>query len=110
MNETETAGAATLPRRKLVGCDGKPGEGPFMLMVLEVESDRIFDAKYQTYGCPAAHACGQFATEWALGKTLDQARHFSAQDVLNGVGRMPLGREHCPGLTVRALCQCLDSA
>jgi len=95
--------------RKLVGCEGMPGQGPFMLIVLEVESDRISDAKFQTYGCPASQACGQFATEWVEGKTLEEARLFSVDDIINGIGQMPLGREHCPGLAVGALRRCLVS-
>jgi len=89
--------------RNLVGCEGKPGEGPFMLIVLKVKDDCIIDARFQTYGCPAAVACGEFVCDWSEGKSLSSASSISEADVIEGVGKPPLGREHCPGLSVRAL-------
>jgi len=89
--------------RNLVGCEGKPGEGPFMLVVLKVKDDCIVDARFQTYGCPAAVACGEFVCNWVQDKSLSLALSISEADVIAGVGAPPLGREHCPGLAVKSL-------
>jgi NifU-like protein involved in Fe-S cluster formation len=74
-----------------------------MLIVLTVARERITDARYSTYGCPAAQACGQFVTERVEGMTRDEAALIDNTAIVAGVGKMPLGREHCPGLAVTAL-------
>jgi NifU-like protein involved in Fe-S cluster formation len=85
------------------GCEGIPGQGPFMVVVVELEDDRIQDAKFQTYGCPVAIACGEFVCNWAQGKSAKEVDQLTEDHVVVGVGHPPLGREHCPGLAVRAL-------
>jgi NifU-like protein involved in Fe-S cluster formation len=93
--------------RRLAGCEGTPGQGPFMAIVLDVVDDKVVNAHFQTYGCPASQACGQFACEWAIGKAIDQISELDAAGILQGVGAMPLGREHCPPMTVAALRRCI---
>jgi NifU-like protein involved in Fe-S cluster formation len=95
--------------RHLAGCEGTPGQGAFMAVVLEVSSSQILRAHYQTYPCPAAHSCGRFVTEWLTCKTVEEAANLSSEIILSGVGQMPLGREHCPGLTVSAVKRALES-
>ena len=92
----------------IVGQDGIPGQGPHMLLVLKVTGQRITSARYSTYGCPAAAACGQFVTEHLdgrelQGKDLEAIEGIDEACILAEVGQMPLGREHCPPMTVRAL-------
>ena len=74
-----------------------------MLIVLKVNEGRIVKAQFSTYGCPAAAACGQFVTEQAEGKTQQEAEGIEEAHILAAVGHMPLGREHCPALAVKAL-------
>ena len=89
----------------LVGVDGIPGQGNYMLLCLKVEAEteRIVEARFQTYPCPSAIACGNWTCEWAEEKTLEEARALEAGQVARGVGGLPLGREHCPQLAVSAL-------
>lgn len=95
--------ASQSQRLSAAGVEGVPGQGPFMLMVLQVHQERILDARFQTYGCPAAVSCGTFVAEWVTGKTLSEAENLQEEDILNNVGHMPLGREHCPGLAIKSL-------
>jgi NifU-like protein involved in Fe-S cluster formation len=74
-----------------------------MTIVLTLDGETITDAKFQTYPCPAASACGTFVTTWAEGKTLSDIRALTAEILLEHTGQMPLGREHCPGLAVDAM-------
>ena len=87
----------------LIGRDGTPGQGHFMLLILKLEDNRILDAQFQTYPCPVSHTCGNWVAEWVTGKTPEEAAGLQSGDIVAGVGRMPLGREHCPSLAINAL-------
>lgn len=66
------------------------------------------DTYFQTYGCSASQACGQFICEWTIGKAVEQLVSITEADVLHGTGPMPLSREHYPGLAIRVLqCACI---
>jgi nitrogen fixation NifU-like protein len=92
----------------VVGRQGTPGQGPHMVLYLRLEADRIMDARFQTYGCPAAIACGSWLSEWVIGRTTEEAIALTALEVDEGLGHLPLGKEHCPPLAVGALRAALD--
>lgn len=96
-------------KRNLVGCEGMPGQGPFMLMILTLENEVIVDARFQTYGCPAAVACGEFVCGQLDGRSVTAASAMTEADIVAGIGPPPLGREHCPGLAIKALRKAIDS-
>src|SRR5947207_2670244 len=94
---------APLPAADAEGCAGTPGCGPYMLIYLKVQQDRIETAHFQTYGCPAVIACGSWLTRWAEGRTLAEASKIEANDLRIILGGLPAGKEHCPELAVGAL-------
>jgi len=96
------------PSRVAAGQAGTPGQGPHMILVVKACGDQIVQARFSTYGCPAAVACGQYVCEEIEGSTLDQAELIDEGSILKSIGRMPLGREHCPGLAVTALRRALE--
>ena len=65
-----------------VGQVGIPGEGPHMTMSIRLEGDTVREAQYETYGCPAAFACGKWLTEWLIGKSVEQAKLVNADDLV----------------------------
>jgi NifU-like protein involved in Fe-S cluster formation len=89
--------------KAIVGVCGVPGQGPHMVIVAHYLGTQIVDARFSTYGCPAAHACGQWITETIEDKQLSDASLISEDDIIRAIGQMPLGREHCPGLAIKAL-------
>lgn len=89
--------------RVIVGKDGTPGQGPHLVIVLELCNDCVSQARFSTYGCPVAVACGQFVCDQIEGKPLSEASKMEEADIIRGIGQMPLGRDHCPGLAIRAL-------
>ena len=95
--------AGKLPDAELVGKDGTPGQGNYMVLHVKVRDDRVEEARFQTYGCPAAIASGSWVTQWILGKTLGEAAALEAGAVIHGLGGLPVGREHCAHLAVNAL-------
>ena len=104
-SEADLAGSG---RVSVVGVSGTPGQGPFMAIVLRVSTGAIVSARYTTYGCTVAHACGQWLCTAIEGMALSSARLIDEQALTEGVGHMPLGREHCPRLAVSALRHAVD--
>jgi NifU-like protein involved in Fe-S cluster formation len=94
-------------KKYAIGQKGTPGQGPFMTVILTLVGDCITKGQYRTYACPAAAMCGEFMAEWVEGKKLSDIPTFTTEMLLAGTGAMPLGREHCPGLAVDALNDCL---
>ena len=93
----------SLAEADAIGQDGIPGEGPYMTLYLRLEGENIAEASFETYGCPAAIACGSWLTQWITGKTADAASIITADDLMRVVGGLPLGKEHCASLAVNAL-------
>jgi NifU-like protein involved in Fe-S cluster formation len=101
LNDVRTMG---IPEgAEIVGVAGTPGQGPFMRISLKVSGEQISDARFETYGCPVAMACGSFLTQWAKGKSIEQVQVIQAGDLERILGGLPLGKEHCAGLAVGAL-------
>jgi len=85
------------------GVAGDPGEGPYLLLWLEVKEEKIICASYETYGCPAAIACGSAVAEWVIGKSLQEADLITEKALISLLHGLPEGKEHCPQLAVNAL-------
>lgn len=86
-----------------VGREGLPGQGNYVVIYLKVEGDRIVDARFQTYGCPAVIAGGSFLTDWVVGKTVEETEVIDADRLTAELGGLPLGKEHCALIAVKAL-------
>jgi len=94
----------------LVGRAGEPGAGPHLLLFVRTDGERITAAGFDTYGCPAATACGSFVSSWVEGKSFEQAAVMEAADLSAVLGQLPLGRERCAQLAVTALRDVLRQA
>jgi nitrogen fixation NifU-like protein len=71
--------------------DGKgrvtnPACGDIMSLHIRVKGDKIYEAKFKTYGCPAAIASGSVVTEMLIGKTLEEALKISHKDIDKALG------------------------
>jgi nitrogen fixation NifU-like protein len=85
------------------GTAGQPGNGPYVVIWLEVRDGQIERAAYQTFGCPSAIGSASAAAEWVTGKRIEEALGLTEADVTAALGGVPEGKEHCPALAVRAL-------
>lgn len=92
-----------LPDATHTGCAGVPGRGNYMVVRLRVVREVIDDARFATFGCPAAIACGSALTDMVIGMPLASARCLGEADLLAALGGLPLGKRHIPTLAVRAL-------
>lgn len=86
-----------------VGKVGNPKCGDVMVIYIKVKDEKIFDIKFQTFGCTAAIASSSIATELVKGKTLDEALRLNRSDVAKELGGLPAIKMHCSLLATDAL-------
>lgn len=78
--------------------------GDTMKLYLKISNDTVIeDAKFQYLGCPAAASSGSAITRIAKGKTLEEAKNITEQDILHELGGLPEAKLHCPKLAVTTL-------
>ncbi|MEO7100722.1 MAG: iron-sulfur cluster assembly scaffold protein [Luteolibacter sp.] len=96
-----------------VGTVGSPECGDMLRMWLkftEKDGKRVIDrASFQAFGCQTAIAVASMATELLRGKTADEAKNLSAQDLTGDLGPLPPMKIHCGQLVEGALRNALDN-
>ena len=101
-----------IPDADSVGTVGSPECGDMMRMWLkftEKDGKRVIDrASFQAFGCQTAIAVASMATQLLKGKTAEEARHLSAQDLTGDLGPLPPMKIHCGQLVEGALKNALD--
>jgi nitrogen fixation NifU-like protein len=67
---------------------GNPGCGDIVVMYARVdESGRITEAAFQGEGCTISQAAASMLTEGLIGRTLDEVREMSYEDVIEEMGK-----------------------
>ncbi|MBK7876786.1 MAG: Fe-S cluster assembly scaffold IscU [Planctomycetes bacterium] len=84
------------------GVVGAPECGDVMKLQIEVDGDRIVDAKFKTFGCGSAIASSSLATEWIKGKTLDEAMAIKNTQIVEELSLPPV-KIHCSVLAEDAI-------
>ena len=84
------------------GIVGAPECGDVMKLQIQVEGDRIVDAKFKTFGCGSAIASSSLATEWVKGMTLEEADALKNTDIVEELSLPPV-KIHCSVLAEEAI-------
>jgi len=69
----------------------------------KLEGKRVADIRFRAKGCVPAMACGSAITELAKGKTVDEARQVSREELVRKVGGLPQASAHASHLAMDTL-------
>ena len=89
------------------GVVGAPECGDVMKLQIEVDGDRIVDAKFKPFGCGSAIASSSLATEWIKGKTVDEALAINNTEIVEELSLPPV-KIHCSVLAEDAIKSAID--
>ncbi len=71
---------------------GDPGGGDLIRIQVRIDPDeRVAEARFKAFGCPATLACASFGAEWATGRPSSEAAALDAALVSKA---LDLGAEH----------------
>jgi len=91
-----------------VGEVGAVACGDIMRISLRIRDGRIEEARFRTFGCGSAIASSSVTTELVMGRTVEEARQLTSQDILEALGGLPPAKIHCSTLAEEALKAALD--
>jgi nitrogen fixation NifU-like protein len=91
------------------GHAGTPGRGPFLILYLQIEDDRVVAAKFQTYGCGSTIACGSILTELITGRRIADCLQLTGETLIEALDGVPPEKLHSPALAIAALRDALKS-
>ena len=84
------------------GLVGAPECGDVMKLQIQVEDDKIVDAKFKTFGCGSAIAASSLATEWVKDRSIDEAMELSNVEIVEELSLPPV-KIHCSVLAEDAI-------
>ncbi len=82
---------------------GDPACGDQLHLWLEIKSGTIKDIKFKTFGCPGAIATSSMMTVLAKGKTIEEAKKITDDEIIDALSGIPARKKHCSLLGVMAL-------
>lgn len=78
-----------------VGQLGNPADGDVVTIYIKVKDGVLADVKFKTFGCAAAIATSSMVTQMAKGRTLEEARRITKEEVAEALGGLPPGKMDC---------------
>ncbi len=95
----------SLPRAQIHARDSNPLCGDIVEMQLELdEKNTVKDVKFNGQGCAISQASASMLTELVKGKTVDDVRKISKEDVLSLIGgQLTAVRLKCALLSLKVL-------
>ncbi|GBD38891.1 Zinc-dependent sulfurtransferase SufU [bacterium HR37] len=94
----------TLPDADVSYEEGNPSCGDVVRIDLKIEDNKVVDAKFSGQGCTISQASASILTEMIMGKSLEEIKEISKEDMLNALGiRISPIRFKCALLALKVL-------
>lgn len=77
--------------------------GDRLQISIKVETGKISDIRFKTFGCAAAIATSSMITELAKGMDIKSALSITNEDVAKALDGLPDGKQHCSNHAADAL-------
>ena len=77
--------------------------GDVLELTLKLEGERIAEISFRAKGCVPAMACGSAITELVKGKSVEEARQISREELVRKVGGLPPASAHASHLAMDTL-------
>jgi nitrogen fixation NifU-like protein len=82
--------------------------GDTMEIFVRIKHGKISDASFFTDGCMNSLVSGSMAVDLARGRDVFDARTITKDDILKGLGGLPMEGEHCALLASNTLIAAID--
>ncbi len=82
--------------------------GDTMQFSLKIEGKIIKDIKFRAIGCAGAYCSGSALTVLVKGKTLEEAKSLTQEDIEKHLGNMPQQKTHCIFLSLKSLKRAIE--
>lgn len=86
-----------------------PACGDILRLTAKLVDNRIIEIKFKAKGCVPAMACASALAYCIDGRTVDEARKFRRDELVNTVGGLPEASTHAGHLAMDALAALLRS-
>lgn len=86
-----------------------PACGDVLKLTAKLAAGHIADIRFRAKGCVPAMACGSAITELVKGKTVEEARQVSREELVRKVGGLPQASAHASHLAMDTLAALLRS-
>jgi nitrogen fixation NifU-like protein len=80
-----------------------PACGDILELALKLDGKHIAEIRFRAKGCVPAMACGSAITELIKGKTVEEARKVSREELVRKVGGLPQASAHASHLAMDTL-------
>jgi nitrogen fixation NifU-like protein len=84
-----------------------PACGDVLKLTAKLAGRQIADIGFRAKGCVSAMACGSAITELIKGKTVEEARQVSREELVRKVGGLPPASVHASHLAIDTLAELL---